>query len=102
NLDDCDIKEGYRYMTTGFCAKKANETSEDESGVASVEYFNYCIFYRNYNKNDIINLPLVKDRERISYHALRAYLKDLEHHSMDLIVKVFDRKGEYQRFISSY
>lgn len=103
-LDPCDVKEGYRYMTTGFCARKAREAEEEGggSGVASIEYFNYCIFYRQYNRNDIINLPLVKDGERISYQALRNYLKELEHRDIELVVKVFDKKGEYQRFISGY
>lgn len=103
-LDACDIQEGYRYMTTGFCARKARDAEEETDGakVASVEYFNYCIFYRQYNQNDIINLPLEKDGEKISYQALRNYLKDLEHHNQELIVKVFDKKGEYQRFISGF
>lgn len=104
-LDDGDSKEGYRYMTTGFCARKAKDVeNEVETGreVASVEYFNYCIFYREYNKNDIINLPLAKDGERISFQGLKNYLKDLAHRDMSLTVKIFDRKGEYQRFISEY
>lgn len=103
-LDEVDSTEGYRYMTTGFCARKAKDESETEAkkDVASVEYFNYCIFYREYNKNDIVNLPLVKDGERITYQGLRTYLKDLEHKDMSLKVQVFERKGEYQRFISRY
>lgn len=104
-LDKDDSTEGYRYMTTGFCARKAKETTdgnETSKDVASVEYFNYCIFYREYNKNDIINLPLVKDGERISFTGLRTYLKELEHKDMSLMVRIFDRKGEYQRFISDY
>ena len=103
-LDEQDRKEGYRYMTTGFCARKAKEV-EGESAkkdVAAIEYFNYCIFYREYNKNDIINLPLSKDKERITFQGLRNYLKELEHRDMSLKVCVFDRKGEYQRFISGY
>lgn len=107
-LDEGDDPEGYRYMTTGFCARKAKEEdgrdTEDKStgDVASIEYFNYCIFYREYNKNDIINLPLVRDGERITFSGLRSYLKELPHRDMSLKVLVFDRKGEYQRFISGY
>ncbi len=103
-LDEQDRTEGYRYMTTGFCARKAKETEgEAESkDVASIEYFNYCIFYREYNKHDIINLPLSKDGERITFQGLRNYLKELEHKDMSLKVCIFDRKGEYQRFISGY
>lgn len=135
-LDDKDIKEGFRYMTTGFCARKAKETDggEDgqislagaggtgngnsnnatdsiaESGVskglgkdsASIEYFNYCIFYRDYNENDIVNLPLQNSKERITYAGLKNYLKDLSRKNYNLKVFIFERKGEYQRFISQY
>ena len=112
-LDPCDVKEGMRYMTTGFAAKKAatvDGQAEDKSGdgdagqngTAQIEYFNYVIFYRDYNKNDIINLPLVKDNERISYKALRNYLHDLARNDKNMIVQIFDRKGEYQKFIADY
>lgn len=100
-LDDENIRNGFRYMTTGFCARKAAETEEETKDTASIEYFNYCIFYRDYNANDIRNLPLVKDKERITYSGLRRYLKELERDS-SLIVRVFDRKGEYQNFIADY
>ena len=103
-LDEQDRKEGYRYMTTGFCARKAKDVEGEtaKKDVAAIEYFNYCIFYREYNKNDIINLPLSKDKERITLQGLRNYLKELEHRDMSLKVCIFDRKGEYQRFISGY
>ncbi len=103
-LDEPDVVEGYRYMTTGFCARKAEsqESFEKTRDVASVEYFNYCIFYRDFNKNDIINLPLTKNGEHVGYQTLRNYLKDLPHKDMSLRVEIFDRKGEYQRFISEY
>ena len=85
-LDEQDRKEGYRYMTTGFCARKAKDVEGEtaKKDVAAIEYFNYCIFYREYNKNDIINLPLSKDKERITFQGLRNYLKELEHRDMSL------------------
>jgi len=129
-LDDKDIKEGFRYMTTGFCARKAKDSDGEESGQmslragdngiavehgktdsdrqasgkesASIEYFNYCIFYREYNENDIVNLPLQNSKERITYTGLKNYLKDLARRNLNLKVYVFERKGEYQRFISQY
>ncbi|MGN0495613.1 MAG: hypothetical protein ACI4GW_05245 [Lachnospiraceae bacterium] len=116
-LDDKDIKEGYRYMTTGFCARKAKDsdgegqmTLEDSVDVtapvtkenAAIEYFNYCIFYRDYNENDIVNLPLQNNKERITYTGLKNFLKDLSHRNLNIKVYVFERKGEYQRFISRY
>lgn len=104
-LDDIDIEDGYKYMLTGFCARKAkNDDNQDEPQRASaaIDYFNYCIFYRSYNDNDIINLPLSKGNEHMTYTGLRTYLKTLEHSDYQLKVYLFDRKGEYQRFISRY
>lgn len=104
-LDEGESAEGYRYMTTGFCARKAKDSdgeAEAKKDVASIEYFNYCIFYREFNKNDIINLPLIREGERMTFQGLRSYLKELPHRDMSLMVKLFDRKGEYQRFISGY
>lgn len=109
-LNDNHINNGFQYMTTGFCARKAVSQEKEEENVESsteikdtvaIEYFNYCIFYQNYNENDIKNLPLVNGKERITYLGLKKYLKELEK-DHNLIVKVFERKGEYQRFIQEY
>ena len=104
-LDEADVKDGYRYMTTGFCARKAKDAAdagEVLKDTASIEYFNYCIFYKEYNKNDIVNLPLSEGNERITFNGLNNYLKELGHRDMSLEVRIFDKKGEYQRFISGY
>lgn len=104
-LNKDDIKNGYKYMTTGFCARKARENATEDSSEhenAAIEYFNYVIFYREFNDNDIKNLPLSNGKERITYHGLKNYLKELEHKDYSLIVKIFERKGEYQQFISKY
>ena len=118
---DATNNDGYKYMTTGFCARKAKDTEADGTeadGIsgrfsaageapagrdnASVEYFNYCIFYREFGENDIKNLPLTKNGERITYNGLKQYLRELEHNDFHVSVKIFDRKGEYQSFISKY
>lgn len=104
-LDQPEQQDGYRYMTTGFCARKAKDSPDDEEGgkeMAAIEYFNYCIFYREFNDNDIINLPLVKNGERVSYSGWKNYLKELGKRDLSLEVRIFERKGEYQRFISRY
>ncbi len=104
-LDEATEEDGYRYMTTGFCARKAKDVTEDSNenkDTASIEYFNYCILYRNYNDNDIINLPLSKSDEKISFSGLKNYLKEIGRKDLSLEVKVFERKGEYQRFISGH
>ena len=104
-LDDCDRRDGYKYMTTGFCARKARESEAQEAqneGSAGIEYFNYCIFYKEYGANDIKNLPLVSDGERITYNGLKSYLRDVEKKDLGVEVHIFDRKGDYQSFISRY
>lgn len=98
-LNDNNIKDGFQYMTTGFCAKKG--TAQEEKDTASIDYFNYCIFYREYNENDIRNLPLINENERVTYSGLKQYLKELQRNP-GLRVEVFERKGEYQQFISNY
>ena len=109
-LDPCYQKDGFRFMTTGFCARKGRGTDDENldgqeqtsAPTASVEYFNYCIFYREFGDNDIKNLPLVSNGERITYNGLKAYLRDLEKGGYKYVVKIFDRKGDYQSFISNY
>ena len=110
-LDSCYRKDNFKYMTTGFCARKghvkedenAQENAQDTSDNASIEYFNYCIFYRKFGDNDIKNLPLVNDNgERVTYNGLKAYLRELEKKDFNVSVKIFDRKGDYQNFISKY
>ncbi len=103
-LDDYLIRDDYRYMLTGFCARKAREEEGQNAAreVAAIEYFNYVIFYRHYNDNDIVNLPLSDGKERITYPGLKTYLRNLGRKDYQLQVYVFERKGEYQRFISQY
>ena len=107
-LSDVHIKDNYKYMLTGFCARKAKEQGEGiENGErakngSSIEYFNYCIFYRKFNDNDIKNLPLSRNGERVTYTGLKNYLKELEKNDLSLEVKIFERKGDYQRFIAGY
>ena len=104
-LDSYDVRNGYKYMTTGFCARKGRDNSEETNAdreTANVEYFNYCIFYREFGENDIKNLPLAKDGERVTYNGLKSYLRDLERKDLGVSVRIFDKKGDYQNFISNY
>lgn len=105
-LNPCHVKNGFQYMTTGFCARKAKSGSQEEGEAsadkAAIDYFNYCIFYRQFNDNDLKNLPLSNGKERITYLGLRSYLQELEKKNFYVEVKIFDRKGDYQRFISQY
>lgn len=105
-LDDGD-KSGYKYMTTGFCARKGTEASgniENKKDTTSFDYFNYCIFYNTYNENDINNLSLQDNKERITYNGLKKQLRTLQSDNSFVVVSgIFeDRKGEYQSFISEH
>lgn len=124
-LDACYQRDNYKYMTTGFCARKARSAEPEENAVqaagvvsekemktsgapgsvhetSSIEYFNYCIFYREFGDNDIRNLPLTSNGERITYNGLKTYLRELEKKDFNVSVRIFDRKGDYQHFISKY
>lgn len=126
-LDSHCQRDGYRYMTTGFCARRARSAEEREdaqdkeaymeaaldtgnmtsrsstaSDNTSIEYFNYCIFYKKFGPDDIKNLPLVHNGERVTYNGLKAYLRDVTKEDKDIEVHIFDRKGDYQSFISKY
>lgn len=109
NLSDVHIKNNYKYMLTGFCARKAKEEERTDVNSAAIDYFNYVIFYREYNDNDIKNLPLSvpgaknpKTKERITYNGLKNYLRELEKKDLRLEIKIFEKKRDYQRFIAGY
>lgn len=109
NLSDVHIKNNFKYMLTGFCARKAKGEEKTDGNSAAIDYFNYVIFYRDYNDNDIKNLPLSVPRtknpqvkERITYNGLKNYLRELEKKDFNLEVKIFEKKREYQRFIAGY
>lgn len=127
-LDTCYQKDNYKYMTTGFCARRANSKESDdetdkqknaaaqqgtnaadtasasgsESISSAIEYYNYCIFYREFGDNDIKNLPLENNGERITYNGLKSYLRELEKNDFGVSVRIFETKGEYLNFISKY
>lgn len=112
NLEECYRKDNYKYMVTGFCARKAKDGSTESENdevkaistrdTASIEYFNYVIFYREFGDNDIKNLPLSKGDKRVTYQELKDYLRELEKKDFKVSVKIFDRKGDYISFISQY
>ena len=108
DLDKPDQEQcGFRFMTTGFCArKKADRMKEGEEEVSSsaIEYFNYCIFYNEFNDYDILNLPLVNGKERITFKGLKELIKRLQSESnRKLSVKIFENsKSEYQSFIAGH
>ena len=66
-------KDNYTYMTTGFCARKAGA----QSNSSGIEYFNYAIFYRESRDNDIKNLPLTSNGERITSQRIERNILEI-------------------------
>ena len=93
-LDDYLVKDDYRYMLTGFCARKAKDDENQNAAgdAAAIEYFNYVIFYRHYNDNDIVNLPLSDGKERITWPGLKNYLRNLSRKDYQLQVHLLSAK----------
>lgn len=60
------LDEGYqyKYMLTGFCARKKQVESEEDinsEDKLEIDYYNYCYFYNNENRYDIKYIPLVQE-----------------------------------------
>ena len=78
-LVEWELDEGYeyKYMLTGFCARKKQESDNDEEddNKLEIDYYNYCYFYNDYAQIDIKKLPLVtrdgNDKIYMSYDKLR-------------------------------
>lgn len=102
------LDEGYeyKYMLTGFCARKKQDSDSDANDETKLEidYYNYCYFYNSNNENDIKNLPLAtKDgNEKIfmSYDKLRQYLGNMKKEGLP--VEIFDSKKDYMKRIEYY
>lgn len=102
------LDEGYeyKYMVTGFCARKKQETESEEQteNKLEIDYYNYCYFYNEENKNDIKRLALVtKDGDEkifTSYDKLRQLLNNLKKEGIP--VEIFDSKKEYMKHIEYY
>lgn len=97
----------YKYMLTGFCARKKQANGEEDNASEDkleIDYYNYCYFYNHENQYDIKRIPLVtKDNNEkvyMPYDKLRQLLINMK--KEDLETKIFDSKKEYMKFISYY
>ena len=101
-----DDDSEYKYMLTGFCARRRNNADETEKvdSRLDVEYFNYCYLYNSYNENDIKHLPLMEkhndERTVMSYEKLRQYLTELKRRGE--AVETFYTKRSYQSYIEQF
>lgn len=100
-----DDEYEYKYMLTGFCARKKQDTENIQGeNKLEIDYYNYCYFYNNENQNDIKHLPLaIEDGDEkiyMSYDKLRQLLINLKKEGQP--VEIFDSKKEYMKHISYY
>lgn len=103
------LDEGYeyQYMLTGFCARKKQNSEENElnpDNKLEIDYYNYCYFYNKDNRTNIKTLPLVKtdNNEKIymSYDKLRQLLNSLKREGEQ--IEIFDSKKDYMKYIEYY
>ena len=103
------LDEGYqyKYMLTGFCARKKLDQGFDEvqgEDKLEIDYYNYCYFYNEPNRYDIKYIPLVTkengEKEYMSYDKLRQLISNMK--KDDLPVQIFDSKKEYLKNIEYY
>ena len=101
-----DDDSEYKYMLTGFCARRRNSADETEEvdSRLEVEYFNYCYLYNSYNENDIKHLPLMEKHNDesivMSYEKLRQYLTEMKRRGE--AVETFYTKRTYQSYIEQF
>ncbi|MGI6537946.1 MAG: hypothetical protein ACOX22_06360 [Caldicoprobacterales bacterium] len=107
----------YKYMLTGFCARKKRSQNEvrlpgfeeiglnqDEETISQgIDYYNYIIFYDEPVEYDIYSLDLVRENDSgktyIGYDELRAELGRLRQKGCS--IRIFDKKGEYMEYIAT-
>ena len=105
---------GYKYLMTGFCARKRRSSSETASGEAEqedeslkagdIEHLNWCIFYNDNKITGIRSAPLVSGdgtkRTYATFDDIRKYIQQMN--QKGLPARVFDRIDEYQAFIAGH
>ncbi|NLC43954.1 MAG: hypothetical protein GX783_06690, partial [Clostridiales bacterium] len=113
-----DEGERYKYMLTGFCARRKRNQNEvrqpvldgynieqDEDTISEgIDYYNYVIFYDKPVEYDIYSLELVREEQSgkiyIGYDELRSELNRLKQRGYPVNIK--DGKREYMEYISMY
>lgn len=105
---------GYKYLMTGFCARKRRSYSETASGEAEqedeglkagdIEHLNWCVFYNDNKITGIRSAPLVSGdgtkRTYATFDDIRKYIQQMN--QKGLPARVFDRIDEYQAFIAGH
>ncbi|WP_371363611.1 hypothetical protein SRRS_44890 [Sporomusa rhizae] len=107
---------GYKYLLTGFCARKrrgssgepsaATDASGDEENLqaADIEHLNWCVFYNDNKITSIKSVPFVTGetgrKAYAGFEDIRKYVQQLR--QKGLPAEVFDKIEHYQRYISAH
>ncbi|WP_418791816.1 hypothetical protein [Phosphitispora sp. TUW77] len=110
------LEEGsdYKYLLTGFSARKRKGNTELASGdvaeedevlqASEIEHLNWCVFYNDYKITNIRSLALRNEEAgKKSYAAfddIRKYVQQMR--QKGLPASLFDRIDQYQRYISAH
>lgn len=101
----------YKYILTGFCARKKKgtvdrETNEEDENILAgdIEHLNWCVFYNDNKITSIKSAPLFREeagkKTYSSFDEIRKYIQQMK--QKGLPAEVFDGIEKYQRYISAH
>ncbi len=109
---------GYKYLLTGFSARKRKgsgtgegepaetEISEEEKNLQAgdIEHLNWCVFYNDNRITGIKAVPLVAEEDGKKTYAgfedIRKYIQQMRQRGLP--AEVYDRIDKYQSFIAAH
>jgi hypothetical protein len=110
------LEEGsqYKYMLTGFCARKkkgsseggSRETMDEDENIMSgdIEHLNWCVFYNDHKITGLKTSPLCREEAGKKVYAnfddIRKYIQQMKQRNIP--AEVFDRIDRYQSYISAH
>lgn len=105
---------GYRYLLTGFCARKrkgagavtgVEGTDEDERlQAADIEHLNWCVFCNDHSLTGIRSVPLVTEaggeKRYAGFEDIRRYIQQMR--QKGLPAEIFEGIEKYQHYLSAH
>lgn len=105
---------GYKYLLTGFCARKRRGASEpalkeasDEEVVlqsADIEHLNWCVFYNDHKTTGINSVPFYMEeagkKTYAGFDQIRRFIQQMR--QKGLPAEVFDGIDRYQSYILAH
>ena len=106
--------ESYKYLLTGFCARKRKGASaptgpegsdeDDRLQAADIEHLNWCIFYNDHKITGMKSLPLVAEeagkKSYAGFEDIRKYIQQMKQRGLP--AEVFDSIDKYQNYLSAH